>query len=68
MFWVGVVCVSMCSWLLAVAVVANMVLERQLSSAEKIAAFASAIAFSAVVTKIMWRRVREKDETFNRNA
>lgn len=55
---------SMCSWLLAVAVVSSMVLERQLSSAEKVVAFASAIIFAAVVTKIMWLRVREKDKTF----
>lgn len=62
MFWVGVVLTSMCSWLLAIAVMASMVLDRQLTSIEKGMALVSSIVFAVVISLVLWKRVRRKED------
>jgi len=52
----------MCSWLLAIAVVGSMVLDRQLTPREQVIALVSAIGFSAVVSTLLWRKIRRKAE------
>lgn len=56
MFWVGVLITSMCSWLLAVAVVVGFVIDRPFTLVEKIFSFASAIVFAVLVVYVLWRK------------
>lgn len=63
MFWVGVILTSMCSWLLVIAVVASMILDRQLTSIEKGMALVSSIAFAVVISLVLWKRVRRKESS-----
>ena len=63
MFWIGATLTSMCSWLLAVAVVASVVLDRPLTSSEKVIAFVSAIGFAAVFVFALWRKVQKSSDT-----
>ena len=63
MFWIGASLTSMCSWLLAVAVVGRVVLDRPLTSAEKVFSLASAVGFAVVVVFVLWRKVQKISET-----
>lgn len=62
MFWIGAAFVAACSWLLSVAVIANVVMKRPLTQFEMVITFVSAIGFAAVVIFFLWRKV-QKDES-----
>lgn len=60
MFWVGAFGTATCSWLLAVAVIASVVIERPLAPIEVVIAFVSAIGFAAVVVFFLWRKIQRR--------
>lgn len=64
MFWVGAALVATCSWLLAVAVIASVVMNRPLAPFEVVIAFVSAIGFAAVVVFFLWRKVQKNSRVF----
>ena len=63
MFWVGSAVMAMCSWLLAIAVVASVAIDRPLAPFEMVVAFVSAIGFAAVVVFVLWRKVQKNSGT-----
>lgn len=60
-FIIGIAVTSTCSWLLAVALISRLTLDRPLTQHEMLIAFLSAIVFAFIVTVALKQKITRSD-------
>lgn len=56
-FWIGAILTALGSWLLAIALLSRLIIERPLTQYESMFAFASGVAFAIVIVVALRRRI-----------
>lgn len=67
LFWSGFVLVAICSWLLGVALISSVLIERRLSDGEIVAAIATALIFAGVMVVFMRAKIDRAQESAKHN-